>query len=113
MVDGAKDLVLVHYSDPHIGSTTRGRGLIWMATGHDQRSLEAFSNALGKIRRRHADARVLIHSGDASAHGAPVQLDLYCTLRDAGLRFHGSSRTGGLVRLPPFRTGFGYLIDIP
>jgi 3',5'-cyclic AMP phosphodiesterase CpdA len=106
-----KDLLLVQYSDPHIGSHTRGGGFIWQATGHDRGALEAFSNALGKIRRMRADRRMLCHSGDASARGAPEQLDLYATLRDSGVKLHGSG--AGLVQLPRFRAGFSQLVDIP
>ena len=100
------ELLLVHYSDPHIGGTLKGKGFIPKATGHDQGALEAFSDALGRIRRRSATARGMVHSGDASARGAASQLDLYKTLRDSGAVL-------GLLRLPRFRAGFNHLIDIP
>lgn len=101
----AEELLLVHYSDPHVGKTISGGGWVWQATGHEMGALEAFSNALGRIRRMPADHRILVHTGDASAHGHEEQLQLYQTMRDCGLRLHGHA-PAGMVTLPAFRAGF-------
>lgn len=105
------NLLLVQYSDPHIGSRIQGGGFIWKTTGHDLNVLEAFSDALGKIRRMRADRRVLVHSGDASARGASEQLDLYLKLRETGEQVHGNGKP--ILKLPRFRAGFGQFVDIP
>ncbi len=85
---------------------------MWQATGHEMGVLEAFSNALGRIRRMPADHRILVHTGDASAHGHEEQLQLYQTMRDCGLRLHGHDPVG-MVMLPAFRAGFQHVLDIP
>jgi 3',5'-cyclic AMP phosphodiesterase CpdA len=101
------DVLIVHYSDAHIGRTLQGSGVIWQTTGHDVRALEAFSNSLDQIRRRPAAGRLMIHSGDASATGDIRELDLYMTLRENGTVLHG------VKNVLPFRTGFADLLDIP
>jgi 3',5'-cyclic AMP phosphodiesterase CpdA len=99
-------LAVIHISDIHIGATIRGGGFVPHSNGHDHGALEAFCQAREDLVADDGN-RILVVSGDVSAHGSETELGMYRVFRDHVVP------VDGVFQHRPFAHRFDSVLDIP